>query len=106
MASCKPPIRRLAFPEFNTQLPKSTSELRLMNNLEFHLEDHVIGIWPRGLRIAPFENSQVYKRLTGLYSADSKQAGAHGDPPRQAFRTLRNSLRYRCGRNGRGLQSP
>ena len=32
--------------------------------------------------------------------------GAHGDPPRQTSRALRNSLRYRCGRNGRGVQRP
>jgi hypothetical protein len=55
--------------------------------------------------VAVSKNLQVCNSLTGLYSANSKLAGAYGDPPRQTSRALRNPHRYWRGRNGRGLQS-
>ena len=48
--------------------------------------------------VASFKNLQVCNSRTELYSVNSKSAGAHGDPPWQTLRALRNSLRDRCGR--------
>jgi tRNA A-37 threonylcarbamoyl transferase component Bud32 len=46
-------------------------------------------------------NLHVCWCLAGLYSADSKVAGAHADSSRQTFRALRNPHRDWCGRDGR-----